>query len=124
LSLNIRDSRNRLERLTDALLSEVIDKSAFLEAKNGLVAKEVELKQTLANLEVAEYESLTQFEVAIAMVQNARLTLQYSPYERKREILQTVIEKMKVNGKSVTTTLHESFETILRHNLNNPRVSK
>lgn len=97
---------------------DVIDRSAFLETKNGLVAKQVELNQTLANLEVAEYESLTQFETAFAIVQNARLTLQYSPYGRKREILQTIIEVMRVSGKSVTTKLHQPFEIISRLNPN------
>ncbi|HMO81170.1 MAG TPA: recombinase family protein [Pirellulaceae bacterium] len=119
----LEDTRHYLGRLTDALISDSIDKVMFLERKNNLIAKEVELRDLLVNVEVTEHESLKKFESALAFVKIASLTFEYAPYERKREVIKTIIERLGVNHKKISCKLHDPFEMVLLQKKNPDRES-
>ncbi len=113
-------ARSSLARLTDALISDVIDRAVFVQRKNNLVASELELKQDLANLEMTEQQSFKKLEEAFEFSQSAYLTFMYASYQRRREVITTVAESVEVIGKSVTVKLRTPFETLALHKKNNP----
>lgn len=113
-----------LGRLTDALINKTIDNRMFLERKNELIATEVELREELGSIESTERESLKKFDDAFTFVQAAPLTFKYAGYERKREIIQTIIESWEVSKKKISCKLHDPFEAILFQKKKSGRASR
>ncbi|MCA1637727.1 MAG: hypothetical protein LC768_05220 [Acidobacteria bacterium] len=120
LYAELEDNRLRLGRLTDALITDVIDKPAFLERKNNLIAAEVALRESLTNLEIHEQQAIKQYENAFDFMKTAHLTFAYGSYARKRELIQTIAERIMVNKRRVSIKLRESFQVILARKNNTP----
>lgn len=107
-----------LGRLTDAFITEAVSKDLFLERKNHLVATEIELKEELANLEIAELQTIKQYERAFQFAQTASLTFVYASYERKREVIKEIFEKLEVSNRRTAIKLRDPF-VLLRGQVKN-----
>lgn len=115
LSHRLEEIRTALQRLTDSLIDDAIGNVLFMNRKNDLVTDYVETQRRLENLETDEQQDLINYESAINTAQNAVLTFSYGTYNRKRELLQSLFERITVSHKRVLLTIRERFQILLPH---------
>lgn len=112
LTRQLTETGISLERLTDAFIGEAIEKSAFLKRKNIFIAREVELKEALANLESDEHRDIKQLEKLYDFMKTACPRFRYGSYEQKREAIGIIAKRIDINKKQIIFNLHEQVDFI------------
>jgi hypothetical protein len=118
LELRLRQLQDRLARLTDAYLDQVIERPLFEERKAALLAERVDVEERLRQLgapnasvpdRVAEF-----LELAGSAYQRYKMALT----EEKRDLLKIITSNRWVHGKQVELTLKKPFDLVATRSQN------
>jgi DNA invertase Pin-like site-specific DNA recombinase len=112
VSLQLDALRSRMNRLTDLLLDESIEKLVFEEKQKALIWDEAQLRQTLASLEAGYDTALEEIERTVELAKDASLLYKQANPERKRELLRSLLSNFTVSGKNVDVELTIPFRVI------------
>ncbi len=95
LKLQIDQIKDRVNRLTDAYIDRMIDKTAFEERKAGLFNEQKAVEEKLADL-LGNGNGPDQLEKFLELAGNARLSYQMGFPEEKRELVKTLTSNRQV----------------------------
>lgn len=120
LSVRLVKMNERLERLTDAYLDQVLEKDLFEARKAVLLKERREVEETIASLRAPEGSGPDRMQEFLELAESAYLLYQTAIPEEKRDLLTTLTSNRQVVGKNVEITLVEPFRSIAeRHNSSN-----
>jgi site-specific DNA recombinase len=112
ISLQLKQTQERLSKLTDAFLDGLIDKEIFVQKKNSLVQAEGELKERLAGVDNYKLEALGKTKQFVKMAFSAYSSYPEGKFEHRVEMVKTVTQNFLANGKSVKIKLNLPFELL------------
>lgn len=101
LKLQLDQIKDRLTRLTDALLDQVLDKAAFNDRRESLLLNQKGIEENLASLLRDKGHSPDKMEKFLELAESAWLSYQSAFPEEKREMLKIVTSNLIVNGKEL-----------------------
>jgi DNA invertase Pin-like site-specific DNA recombinase len=118
LELQIEQCRERLSKLTDALIDGTLDKELFINKKNALVLEQEKLKDELTNFEQNISASFEEAEKILELANSAYSSYKKATGEEKREMVKIVTSNLSINGKSLAIKLNLPFDLILNRSKN------
>lgn len=120
LSVRLAKMNERLERLTDAYLDQVLEKELFEARKAVLLKERKEVAETIASLSAPEGTGPDRMQEFLELAGSAYLLYQTAIPEEKRDLVRTLTSNRQVVAKNVEITLVEPFRSIAdRHNSSN-----
>ena len=120
LRLRIGQTKDRLNRLTDAYLDEVIDKDVFEHRKTALLHEQAQQQETLADLEATGHSRADRLAKFLELAGSAWFSYKKASYEEKRDLLEKVTSNRLVDRKNVVLELKETYREVAnrQENLN------
>jgi site-specific DNA recombinase len=112
IELRLGAIRERLTRLTDALLDTAIDRESFDERKKTLLEERLGCEAQLADLRSNTNGRLQRLERFVELVKSAYLLYENGNREEKREVLQTALSNRVVYGKEFDFMLVSSLSAV------------
>jgi len=113
LTLSIGAIEERLNRLTDAYLDQVIDKSIFGQKKTALLLEKKGLEEKLSELKSNGTAAMpNMIEEFLELAGNAYLRWKMAIDEEKRDLLRDIASNCEVDQKTVTLKLKLPFSEI------------
>lgn len=112
VELRIEQANARLSRLVDAFVAGMIDETDFRERKNDFVITITRLKNQLES-DPKTHEVLRKTEQFLERLKTVYLSYLSAPHKLKREMLQSVVSNIVVEGKTVTIKPNLPFELII-----------
>ena len=113
LLLQQEQIKERLSRLADAFIEGVFDRDTYLEKKNALVFEDQSLKEKLENLPDNNREFIKHFDAFLELANDAYLSYKTAKPEDQRDLVKSVISNFSAEGKSVTITPKNQFQTLV-----------
>ncbi len=113
LQLQLEKCRERLSKLTDALIDGTLERDLFVNKKNSLVQEEHRLQDELKSCGESESDALDRTSKILELANQAYLSYETANEEEKREMVKTVVSNFIVEGKSVVIKPNLPFELIL-----------
>jgi site-specific DNA recombinase len=101
LNLKLGQSKDRLNRLTDAYLDQAIDKTMFEERKKSLLLEQKSAEEKLLILARNKNVSPERIEKFLELAGNAWLSHQNAIPEERREMVKIVTSNRLINGKKI-----------------------
>ncbi len=101
LRLRLDSIRNRLNRLTDALIDGLLEKSLFDERKNAVLLEEREVKDHIVEWEHNGGRGLARLEKFLELVKSASLLYKAADPVGKRDLIRELTSNLRVSGKNV-----------------------
>ncbi|MGO8697806.1 MAG: recombinase family protein [Limisphaerales bacterium] len=101
MKLKLGQTKERLNRLTDALLDGTIDKGLFHEKKGSLLAEQKTIEEKMADSGRRNQSSPDRLEKFLELVGNARLSHELALLEEKREMLRILTSNRLAEGKQL-----------------------
>lgn len=112
LNMKLGQVKDRLNRLTDAYLDQVLDKAMFEERKKGLLLEQKTVEENLANLGRNTGASPDRIEKFLELAGDAWLSHQLALPEEKREMVQIFTSNSLVEGKKLDVKPSLPFQEI------------
>lgn len=103
---------DRLSKLTDALLDDLIEKSDFLSKKQELVEEATKTRERLEAIDREDSSRLLQRRKALELIKYAYKNQPYTESYVKRRLLKESTSNCSVHGKKVVVEPHEPFATL------------
>jgi len=102
--------QGRLDRLTDAMIEGLIDKTTYDERRSGLIAQRAALqdRQRFGSDSTFWKTMAERFELGLVALQSYEI----GNVNEKREILQTVSSNLVVDGKEPVFPMYQPFEAL------------
>ena len=113
LRLQLGQIRERLDRLTDAYIDRLIDRSTFEARKDSILMDEKSLEEKINQPEQAVALRVEKF---LGLAGDAYSLYKMSLPEEKRELLRTVTSDRLVSEKKLAITLKEPFQQVAHRN--------
>lgn len=111
--LKIEQCRQRLSKLTDALVDETIDREIFIQKKNLLLLEEQRLGQQLEEIERGEGSVIfAKVRKILELANRAYLSYKSGIEQEKREMVEIIISNFSAIGKTVLFKLNYPFEIV------------
>ncbi len=120
LHLQLEKCRERLSKLTDALIDGTLEKELFVSKKNSLILEEHRLQEELRNCGGTESDALERTVKILELANQAYLSYETGNEQEKREMVKTIVSNFFVEGKSVVIKPNLPFKVIVNRvkNLN------
>lgn len=118
LKLQLDQIKERLTRLTDALLDQVLDKAAFNDRRESLLLDQKGIEEALASLTQDKGRSPDKMEKFLELAESAWLSYQSAFPEEKREMLKIVTSNLSVNGKELVIEPSFPFQVLINEEKN------
>lgn len=112
-ALQLEGCRQRLSKLTDALIDGVIERELFVEKKNALILEEHRLQGEIDSLEQAATETFDRTRKILELANRAYTSYKTANEEEKREMVKIITSNLTAEGKSVLIKLNYPFELIV-----------
>jgi DNA invertase Pin-like site-specific DNA recombinase len=112
VELRLGAIRERLTRLTDALLDGDIDRESFDERKKTLLEERLGCEAQLSDMRSNPQGRLHRLEKFVELVKSAYLLYEKGNREEKREIIQTALSNRTVHGKEFDFMLVSSLSAV------------
>jgi len=113
LKLRLDQTKDRLNRLTDAYLDQALDKTMFEERKNSLLLEQKDAEENLANLHRHGSRGMERLEKFLELVGDASLSHGLASDEEKREMVKILTSNRHVNGKNLELKPSIPFQAIV-----------
>ena len=113
LNLQLEQLQARLSKLADAYIDAMLDKTTYLEKKNGLILEQEAMKESLKKLDVGGQEVLRRVEAFIELLNNAHLSYKLANQEERRDVIRMIISNLTVEGKNLTIKLNYPFQIVV-----------
>ena len=104
--------KNRLSSLVDAYIDGVVDKTTYLNKKNGLVVEEQALREKLVNCEVLGDNIRASLDEFLELANSAYLSYKVASPEDQRDLVKILTSNFKADGKSVFIKLKMPFQLV------------
>lgn len=118
LNLKLNQIKDRLNRLTDAYLDQVLDKTMFEERKKSLLLEQKGVEENLANVTRRNGSSPEQIEIFLELAGDAWLSHQLATPADAREMLNIFTSNRLAEGKKIDLKPSVSFQEIV----NRPKI--
>jgi site-specific DNA recombinase len=112
LKLKLAQTEERLTRLTDAYLDQVIDKDTLEQRKTALHEERCRIRDKIERLTSSSGNIVQQLSETLELAGCAYLSYKFGLEEEKRELVKIVSSKRTLNGKSLTITMDLPFQLI------------
>jgi site-specific DNA recombinase len=112
LTLQLNQTKDRLNRLTDAYLDQALDKTMFEERKKSLLFEQKTMEENLTNLTRKNSSSPDQLENFLELAGNAWLSHQFATPDDAREMLKIFTSNRLVDGKKLDLKPSIAFQEI------------
>lgn len=112
LRLRLDQTKDRLNRLTDAYLDQALDKAMFEERKKGLLLDQKAIEENIASLSRDEQRGPNRLEKFLELAGNAPLSHELASDEEKREMVNILTSNRCVAGKNVELKPSIPFQEI------------
>lgn len=112
LKMQLEQCRQRLSKLTDFFVDDVIDQDIFIKKKNSLVIEENKLQEEIGGFDEIQRTALTKAEQFLELVNRAYLSYKWGTEEERRELVKFVTSNFSVKEKSVLVKLNLPFEMV------------
>jgi site-specific DNA recombinase len=112
LKLQLSQAEQRMSRLTDAYLDEVLDKETFEQRKTALLQERRSLQDQLDSLKTGGSKVPDQLLDVVELAGNAYLLYRFGLDEERRDLVKRVSSNRTLNGDSLTITLDLPFKLI------------
>lgn len=113
LHLQLEKCRERLSKLTDALIDGTLERELFVNKKNSLILEEQRLQDELTNCSSTETDALERTGKILELANQAYLSYETGNDEEKREMVKTVVSNFFVEGKLVLIKPNLPFEVLI-----------
>lgn len=117
-TMQLSQLRTRLNRLTDLLLEEKIDKDIFDEKRASLLRDEAEQKERLKALDENTGQTVTSMKKFVELAKSPSLLFQMASAPEKRELVKEMVSNLEVTRKNVSVTLKIPFTAIAERDRN------
>jgi site-specific DNA recombinase len=111
--LQLDQVKDRLDRLVDAYLDQVFDRTTFEERKKGLLFKQKTVEENLANLARQSESGPARVEKFLELAGSALLSYNSALPEEKREMLQILTSNRRVAGKNLEVEPSQPFQELV-----------
>lgn len=112
LLLRRKSLEERLNRLTDAYIDQLIDRDAFEQRKEALLLERAETEDQIRQLEADETESVDRLEQFLELAGTASRLYKSALGHEKRELLKSITSNLCVDGKTLVIVYRLPFQTI------------
>lgn len=112
LRLQLTQLKDRLSRLTDALIDGIVDKDIFQQKKSALLFEQRALEDKLASLIGSEGSVMESIEKFLELINSAYLTYKTEIHAEKRELVKIMTSNLEVDGKNVMVKLKNPFALV------------
>ena len=109
LELRIRQSDERLNRLTDAYIDRLIEKELYEQRKKALLLERLDAQETIKRTSAGQQETLAEF---LEHADSAYLAYKTGTVDEKRRVLEAVTSNRTVAKKSVEIKLLLPFQQV------------
>ncbi len=116
LKMQLGQAKERLSRLTDAYLDQVLDKELFEQKKKALLLEQKTFEEQLARCERSNGRNMSRVEKFLELAGNAWLSYQMAIPEEKREMLKTLTSNWQATAKNLELKLQSPFHEIANRN--------
>ena len=107
--LQLSQTKERLERLTDAYLDQVLDSETFMQRKENclkeIISQELQHKKVLSENDGILDKVRKFLELAKSLIQSYKL----ANFEEKLDLLETVTSNLSATGKKLAISIHFPF---------------
>src|SRR5579859_3342787 len=117
--LRLDGIRNRLVRLTDALIDGLLEKPLFDDRKNALMMEEKEAREVISAVEAGKSAGLTRLEEFLELIKNAPFLYKNANPDEKRDLLRNLLSNLRVIDRNVSVEPKISVQLIV----NRPKMS-
>lgn len=114
IELQLAGARSRLDRLTDALVDGLLDRSAFEERRGRLFLEIARLEECVAKTDVDRVGRLA---YALELASSLVLSYDCAVADEKRRIAEITTSNFSVQGKNLEITPREPFRTLADRHL-------
>ena len=111
--------RSRLNRLTDAFIDGMVEKSLFEERKAALVAEEQEIRERIHDLEAGNGPALRNLEEFLELIKHAPFLYETATPDEKRVLLRSLLSNLRLIGKNVSVEPKISVQILA----NRPKIT-
>jgi len=118
LNLKLSQTKDRLNRLTDAYLDQALDKTMFEERKKSLLLEQKGVEEKLANVTRSNGSSPEKIEIFLELAGDAWLSHKLATPEDAREMLNVFTSNRLAEGQKVCLEPSISFQEIV----NRPQI--
>ena len=112
LQLQLSQAKDRLARLTDAYLDQVIERDLFEQRKAALFGEQKDVEAKILELETKGEELPQHLVEFLELAGSAWLLYKSSEPEEKRDLLTIVTSNREVYARSVDLVLSEPFQLV------------
>jgi DNA invertase Pin-like site-specific DNA recombinase len=112
LRLQLAQAEDRLNRLTDAFVDQLIDKTAFVERKAALLIARTGIKDHLAQAENGGDPATDFIRRILERAEAVYTTYKMGSHDVRRQILQDVISNRTTDGKTIEFTYYSPYQEI------------
>lgn len=112
LQLQLKQLEERLDKLTDAFLEQLIDKESFERRKNTLLSERRLTQDRLTEMQRNPSLATERLQVFLERAGNAYLTYRLGTIDEKRELINMLTSNRTVEGKSVKIMLESPFDLV------------
>ncbi len=106
----------KLERLTDAYIDGLVDKTECEQKKTALTLERREVERRLADIQSGDTAGLARWSAIVERIKVASLLYETGNYEEKRQIVNCVMSNLLASNKSLDITLRFPFSEIVKRN--------
>jgi len=112
LRIKLSQIEERLNRLTDAYLDQVLDKESFEQRKAALLMERRSIEEQTENLRANDKNIPDQLSELVELAGCAYLAYKHAEPDEKRDLVKTLSSNRTVNGKSLMIMLNTPFNLI------------
>jgi site-specific DNA recombinase len=112
LKLQLAQAEQRLSRLTDAFLDQVVDKDTFEQRKTTLLEERRMVQDQMERLRKQENSLPDQLSDLVELAGKAYLLHRFGLPEEKRDLVKTISSNRTLDGKTLTIMLNLPFQLI------------
>jgi len=110
--LRLDGVRSRLNRLTDAFIDGMLEKSLFEARKNALIIEEQEIRETIQRLENGNGQGLRRLEEFLELIKNAPFLYKNASPDEKRDLARNLFSNLKLVGKNLRVEPKPSVQVL------------
>ncbi len=118
LKLRLGQIQDRLERLTDAYIDQLIEKDLFEERKASLLGERKDLEEKISHLEGNSVNVPDRLAELVELLESVYLRYKMGFAEEKRDLLKIITSNKEVDGKNVYLKLSNPFDAIANRSQN------
>ena len=116
LKMQLGQVKDRLSRLTDAYLDQVLDKELFEQKKTTLLSEQKMFEEQLTRCERSGGQEMSRIEKFLELAGNAWLSYQMATPEKKREMLKILTSNWQATEKNLELKLQSPFQEVANRN--------